>query len=162
MNSHFIELWAELFEFEPLYGIPAIFFSRITGDAREALLRIGHRSAFSALEGDNDPSSLILGHELIRCLVDEWAQAVYLQSRPELNPGLERLNRINLAQLEPQRCSRCAAHGCSVIRTDESLRCIECSLRAALSLGHWSPPNVSDSILAGRADYTWPALVGQS
>ena len=67
VNSHFIELWAELFEFEPLYGIPAIFFSRITGDARETLLRIGHRSAFSALEGDNDPSSLILGHErLIR------------------------------------------------------------------------------------------------
>ena len=89
-------------------------------------------------------------------------KAVYLQSRPELNPGLERLNRINLAQLEPQRCSRCAARGCSVIRTDESLRCIQCSLRAALSLGHWSPPNVSDSNLAGRADYTWPALVGQS
>ena len=30
VNSHFIELWAELFEFQPLYRVPAIFFSCIT------------------------------------------------------------------------------------------------------------------------------------
>ena len=63
MESHLVELRAELHQLKPFSGVPAILLSRVTGHARRALFGSGNGPAFGALEGDNDPDALVLGHK---------------------------------------------------------------------------------------------------
>ena len=63
MESHLVELRAELHQLKPFSGVPAILLSRVTGHARRALFGSGNGPAFGALESDNDPDALVLGHK---------------------------------------------------------------------------------------------------
>ena len=63
MESHLVELRAELHQLKPFSGVPAILLSRVTGHAGRALFGSGNGPAFGALEGDNDPDALVLGHK---------------------------------------------------------------------------------------------------
>ena len=61
MKSHLVELRAELHQFQPFCGVPAIFLRRVAGHAGGTL--IGGGPAFGALESDHNPDALVLGHE---------------------------------------------------------------------------------------------------
>ena len=63
MESHPIELRTELHQLQPLRCVPAVLLGRVTGHARGALFGSGNGPAFGALEGDNDPDALVLGHK---------------------------------------------------------------------------------------------------
>ena len=63
MESHFVELRAELHQLKPFSGVPTIFLGRVTGHAWRTLFGSGNGPAFGALESDNDPDALVLGHK---------------------------------------------------------------------------------------------------
>ena len=63
MESHLVELRAELHQFQPFCGVPTIFLGRVAGHTRRTLFGSGNGPAFGALNGDNDPDALVLGHK---------------------------------------------------------------------------------------------------
>ena len=60
MESHSVELWAELHKLQPFGGVPAVLFGRVTGHTRGTLVVLG--PAFGALECDHNPDALVFGH----------------------------------------------------------------------------------------------------
>ena len=60
MESHLVELRAELHQLKPFSGVPTIFLGRVTGHAGRTLFGSGNGPAFGALESDNDPTPLFL------------------------------------------------------------------------------------------------------
>ena len=63
MKSHPVELRAELHQFKPFCGVPTIFLGRVTSNTGTTLFGSGNGPAFGALDGDNDPDALVLGHK---------------------------------------------------------------------------------------------------
>ena len=63
MESHLVELRAELHQFQPFCGVPTIFLGRVAGHTGGTLFGSGNGPAFGALNGDNDPDALVLGHK---------------------------------------------------------------------------------------------------
>ena len=63
MESHLVELRAELHQFQPFCGVPTIFLGRVAGHTGRSLFGSGNGPAFGALESDNDPDALVLGHK---------------------------------------------------------------------------------------------------
>ena len=63
MESHLVELRAELHQFQPFCGVPTIFLGRVAGHTGRTLFGGGNGPAFGALNGDNDPDALVLGHK---------------------------------------------------------------------------------------------------
>ena len=63
MESHLVELRAELHQFQPFCGVPTIFLGRVTRHTGRTLFGSGNGPAFGALNGDNDPDALVLGHK---------------------------------------------------------------------------------------------------
>ena len=63
MKSHLVELRAELHQFQPFSGVPTIFLGRVAGHTGRTLFGSGNGPAFGALNGDNDPDALVLGHK---------------------------------------------------------------------------------------------------
>ena len=61
MESHLVAVGTELFDLQPFGGVPAVLLSRVTGHAGRTFGEIG--PAFGALESDNDPDALVLGHK---------------------------------------------------------------------------------------------------
>ena len=63
MESHLVELRAELHQFQPFCGVPAVFLGCVAGHTGGTLFGSGNGPAFGALNGDNDPDALVLGHK---------------------------------------------------------------------------------------------------
>ena len=63
MESHFVELRAELHQLKPFSGVPAVLLGRVAGHAGGTLFGSGNGPAFGALKSDNDPDALVLGHK---------------------------------------------------------------------------------------------------
>ena len=63
MESHLVELRAELHQFQPFCGVPAIFLGCVARHTGRTLFGSGNGPAFGALDGDNDPDALVLGHK---------------------------------------------------------------------------------------------------
>ena len=63
MESHLVELRAELHQFQPFCGVPTIFLGRVTRHTGRTLFGSGNGPAFGALNGDNDPDALVLSHK---------------------------------------------------------------------------------------------------
>ena len=63
MESHLVELRAELHQFQPFCGVPTIFLGRVTRHTGRTLFGSGNGPAFGALESDNDPDALVLSHK---------------------------------------------------------------------------------------------------
>ncbi len=63
MESHLVELRAELHQFQPFCGVPTIFLGRVAGHTGRTLFGGGNGPAFGALNGDNDPDALVLSHK---------------------------------------------------------------------------------------------------
>ena len=63
MKSHPVELRAELHQFKPFCGVPTIFLGCVSGHTGTTLFGSGNGPAFGALNGDNDPDALVLGHK---------------------------------------------------------------------------------------------------
>ena len=63
MKSHLVELRAELHQFQPFCGVPAVFLGCVAGHTGGTLFGSGNGPAFGALNGDNDPDALVLGHK---------------------------------------------------------------------------------------------------
>ncbi len=61
MESHPVELRAELHELQPFSCIPAILLSCVTRHAWRTL--VGGGPAFGALESDHNPDALVLSHK---------------------------------------------------------------------------------------------------
>jgi hypothetical protein len=58
---------AELLEFNPFSGVPAVLLGGVTGHPGRTFGGVG--PAFGALESDHDPDALVLGHKG-RCAAD--------------------------------------------------------------------------------------------
>lgn len=63
MKSHLVELRAELHQFQPFCGVPAIFLGGVARHTGTTLFGSGNGPAFGALNRDNDPDALVLGHK---------------------------------------------------------------------------------------------------
>ena len=63
MESHLVELRAELHQFQPFCGVPAIFLGCVARHTGRTLFGSGNGPAFGALNGDNDPDALVLSHK---------------------------------------------------------------------------------------------------
>ena len=63
MQSHPVELRAELHQFKPFCGVPTILLGCVAGHTGTTLFGSGNGPAFGALDGDNDPDALVLGHK---------------------------------------------------------------------------------------------------
>ena len=63
MESHLVELRAELHQFQPFCGVPTIFLGRVARHTGRTLFGSGNGPAFGALNGDNDPDALVLSHK---------------------------------------------------------------------------------------------------
>ena len=63
VECHFVELWAELHQFQSLGGVPTVLFSGVSGHTGGTLLGSGNGPAFGALKCDNDPDALVLSHK---------------------------------------------------------------------------------------------------
>ncbi len=63
MESHLVELRAELHQFQPFCGVPAIFLGGVARHTGRTLFGSGNGPAFGALNGDNDPDALVLSHK---------------------------------------------------------------------------------------------------
>ena len=63
VESHFVELWTELHQFQSFGGVPTILLGGVSGHTGRAFLGSGNGPAFGALNGDNDPDALVLGHK---------------------------------------------------------------------------------------------------
>ena len=60
VDRRLVAVRAELVQFDPFGGVPAVLLSRVTGHARGPLGGVG--PAFRALESDHDPDALVLSH----------------------------------------------------------------------------------------------------
>ena len=63
MKSHPVELRAELHQFKPFCGVPTIFLGGVARHTGTTLFGSGNGPAFGALNRDNDPDALVLGHK---------------------------------------------------------------------------------------------------
>ena len=63
MESHLVELRAELHQFQPFCGVPTIFLGCVARHTGRTLFGSGNGPAFGALNGDNDPDALVLSHK---------------------------------------------------------------------------------------------------
>ena len=63
MKSHPVELRAELHQFKPFCGVPTILLGCVAGHTGTTLFGSGNGPAFGALNRDNDPDALVLGHK---------------------------------------------------------------------------------------------------
>ena len=61
VNRHFVVMWTELLELQPLGGVPTVFFSGVSRHTLGTFFGAG--PAFGALKSDNDPDALVLGHK---------------------------------------------------------------------------------------------------
>ena len=60
VDRRLVAVRAELVQFDPFGGVPAVLLSRVTGHARRPLGGVG--PAFGALESDHDPDALVFCH----------------------------------------------------------------------------------------------------
>ena len=105
MESHLVELRAELHQLKPFSGVPAVLLGRVAGHAGGTLFGSGNGPAFGALEGDNDPDALVLGHKGRNAAgakrIDK--QKAYLLKLPPPERGtVPKITR--LIQLDPCGC----------------------------------------------------------
>ena len=61
VNGRFVAVGAELLEFHPFGGVPAVLFCGVARHTWRPFGGVG--PAFSALESDHDPDALVLSHE---------------------------------------------------------------------------------------------------
>ena len=61
MNRHFVVVRTKLLDLQPLGGVPTILFGGVSGYTLRTFSGAG--PAFGALESDNDPDALVLGHK---------------------------------------------------------------------------------------------------
>jgi len=61
VNRHFVVVGTELLQLQPLGGVPTVFFSGVSRHTLGTFFGAG--PAFGALESDNDPDALVLGHK---------------------------------------------------------------------------------------------------
>ena len=63
MESHFVELWTELHDLQPLGGVPSVLLGRVALNAWLTFFASGSGPAFCALESDHNPDALVLSHK---------------------------------------------------------------------------------------------------
>ena len=63
MESHLVELGTEFHDLQPLSGVPSVLLRRVPRHTGRTLFGGGNGPAFGALNGDNDPDALVLGHK---------------------------------------------------------------------------------------------------
>ena len=61
MNRHFVVVRTKLLDLQPFGGVPTILFGGVSGYTLRTFFGAG--PAFGALESDNDPDALVLGHK---------------------------------------------------------------------------------------------------
>jgi len=61
MDRGLVAVGAELLQFNPFGGVPAVLLGGVTGHTGGTLGGIG--PAFGALESDHDPDALVFGHK---------------------------------------------------------------------------------------------------
>jgi hypothetical protein len=61
VDGGLVAVRAELLQFDPFGGVPAVLLGGVTGHTGRTLGGIG--PAFGALKSDHDPDALVLGHK---------------------------------------------------------------------------------------------------
>ena len=61
VNRHFVVVRTKLLDLQPFGGVPTILFSGVSRYTLRTFFGAG--PAFGALESDNDPDALVLGHK---------------------------------------------------------------------------------------------------